>query len=470
MSINHTKILATLGPATSSLEKVCSLIEAGANVFRINFSHGSHDEHAQRIKWVREAGEKLSMPVGVLMDLQGPKFRVGTFVNGPVNLVNGAKFTLDMDPTPGDETRVCFPHPEAIGSLGVGSQVFLDDGNLTLVITEAADDYVVTEVVVGGELGERKGVNMPGNLGKVNPLTEKDMIDMEFGLSQNVDWVALSFVQTAADVIAAKEKIAGRALLVAKIEKPSAVEQFEDIVKVTDAVMVARGDLGVEMPAHEVPGLQKMMIKMCRQYAKPVIVATQMLESMRDKPRPTRAEVSDVANAVYEGADAVMLSAETASGDFPVEAVTMMTDIIREVESDPLYHDSLDTTEPAYEPTIESAISLALKSTTQLLDISAIINYTSSGFSTLQASRERPEAPILSLSHSPETARRLSLVWGVYPLYSEKFELQAEMVNFALAKAVEAGFSKSGDKAVITAGVPFGVPGTTNMLRIETVK
>jgi pyruvate kinase len=213
-----------------------------------------------------------------------------------------------------------------------------------------------------------------------------------------------------------------------------------------------------------------MMIKLCRQYAKPVIVATQMLESMRDKPRPTRAEVSDVANAVYEGADAVMLSAETASGDFPVEAVTMMTDIIREVESDPLYYQVLDTTEPAYEPTVESAISLALQSTTHLLDISAIINYTSSGFSTLQASRERPAAPILSLSHSPETARRLSLVWGVYPLYSEKFELQSEMVDFALAKAVEAGFSKSGDKTVITAGVPFGVPGTTNMLRIETVK
>lgn len=470
MSINHTKILSTLGPATSSLEKICALIEAGANVFRINFSHGSHEEHAERIAWVREAGEKMGKPVGVLMDLQGPKFRVGVFENGPVMLEIGAKFTLDLDPTPGNVNRVCFPHPEAIGSLAVGSEVFLDDGNLRLVVTEASDSHVTTEVVAGGELSERKGVNMPGNLGKVNPLTEKDLVDLEFGLSQNVDWVALSFVQTPADIVAAKKLIDGRALLVAKIEKPSAVELFEDIVKETDAVMVARGDLGVEMPPHEVPGLQKMMIKLCRQYAKPVVVATQMLESMRDKPRPTRAEVSDVANAVYEGADAVMLSAETASGDFPVEAVTMMTDIIRQVESDPLYYQTLDTTEPASEPTVESAISLALQSTTHLLDISAIINYTSSGFSTLQASRERPAAPILSLSHSHETARRLSLVWGVYPLYSDKFELQSEMVDFALAKAVEVGFSKSGDKTVITAGVPFGVPGTTNMLRIETVK
>ncbi|MEZ5524319.1 MAG: pyruvate kinase [Pseudomonadales bacterium] len=470
MSFKHTKILSTLGPATSSLEKICALIEAGANVFRINFSHGSHEEHAQRIQWVREAGEKLGKPVGVLMDLQGPKFRVGVFENGPVKLEVGAKFTLDTDPTPGNVNRVCFPHPEAIGSLSVGSEVFLDDGNLRLVVTEAADDRVVTEVVVGGELSERKGVNMPGNLGKVNPLTEKDLIDLEFGLSQNVDWVALSFVQTPADIVHAKELIAGRATLVAKIEKPSAVEQFEEIVKVTDAIMIARGDLGVEMPPHEVPGLQKMMIKVSRQYGRPVIVATQMLESMRDKPRPTRAEVSDVANAVYEGADAVMLSAETASGDFPIEAVTMMSDIIRQVEADPLYHQILDTTEPVSEPTVESAIGLALQSTTHLLDISAIINYTSSGFSTLQASRERPAAPILSLSHSHETARRLSLVWGVYPLYSDKFELQSEMVDFALAKAVEAGFSKPGDKTVITAGVPFGVPGTTNMLRIETVK
>ena len=461
------KILATLGPAVAGSDDIRQLVEAGVNLFRLNFSHGEHADHAQRYAWVREVERQLDTPIGILMDLQGPKLRVGRFAAGKVNLQRGQAFRLDLDSTPGDVRRVNLPHPEIIEALQPGMSLLLDDGRLRLKVTAKEQDAVITEVIAGGELSDRKGVNVPEALLQLSPLTEKDRRDLAFGLELGVDWVALSFVQRPEDIIEARHLIGDRALLMAKIEKPSAVTHLEEIARLCDAIMVARGDLGVEVPAENVPRIQKDIIRTCRQLGKPVVVATQMLESMRFSPAPTRAEVTDVANAVAEGSDALMLSAETASGDYPLEAVQMMSKIIRQVENGPDFQAQLDVCRPQAEATASDAISCAIRRISTILPVAVLVNYTESGNSSLRASRERPKAPILSLTPSLDTARRLSVAWGVYSVVNARLHKVEDVTRTALSIAQAHGMAKTGDTLVITAGEPFGQPGSTNSLRIE---
>ncbi|AVO55091.1 pyruvate kinase [Ectopseudomonas mendocina] len=463
------KILATLGPAIRDAAHIRQLVEAGVNLFRLNFSHGEHADHAQRYQWVREVERELNQPIGILMDLQGPKLRVGRFAEGKVQLVNGQSLRLDLDATPSDASRVNLPHPEIIEALQPGMSLLLDDGRLRLKVTAKQNDAVITEVIAGGELSDRKGVNVPEAVLQLSPLTEKDRRDLTFGLELGVDWVALSFVQRPEDIVEARELIGGKAFLMAKIEKPSAVAHLEEIAKLCDAIMVARGDLGVEVPAENVPRIQKDIVRTCRQLGRPVVVATQMLESMRFSPAPTRAEVTDVANAVAEGADAVMLSAETASGDYPLETVQMMSKIIRQVENGPDYQSQLDVGRPQAEATASDAISCAIRRISSILPVAALVNYSESGASSLRASRERPKAPILSLTPSLTTARRLTVAWGIYSVVNERLRKVEEVTSTALEIAQAQGMAKRGETVVITAGEPFGQPGSTNSLRIETL-
>lgn len=463
------KILATLGPAIRDAAHIRQLVEAGVNLFRLNFSHGEHADHAQRYQWVREVERELNQPIGILMDLQGPKLRVGRFAEGKVQLVNGQSLRLDLDTTPGDASRVNLPHPEIIEALQPGMSLLLDDGRLRLKVTAKHTDAVDTCVIAGGELSDRKGVNVPEAVLQLSPLTEKDRRDLSFGLQLGVDWVALSFVQRPEDIVEARELIGGKAFLMAKIEKPSAVTHLEEIAKLCDAIMVARGDLGVEVPAENVPRIQKDIVRTCRQLGRPVVVATQMLESMRFSPAPTRAEVTDVANAVAEGADAVMLSAETASGDYPLETVQMMSKIIRQVENGPDYQTQLDVGRPLAEATASDAISCAIRRISSILPVAALVNYSESGASSLRASRERPKAPILSLTPSLTTARRLTVAWGIYSVVNERLRRVEEVTSTALEIAQAQGMAKRGETVVITAGEPFGQPGSTNSLRIETL-
>ncbi|EJO94111.1 pyruvate kinase [Ectopseudomonas mendocina DLHK] len=463
------KILATLGPAIRDAAHIRQLVEAGVNLFRLNFSHGEHADHAQRYQWVREVERELNQPIGILMDLQGPKLRVGRFAEGKVQLVNCQSLRLDLDATPGDASRVNLPHPEIIEALQPGMSLLLDDGRLRLKVTAKQNDAVITEVIAGGELSDRKGVNVPEAVLQLSPLTEKDRRDLAFGLELGVDWVALSFVQRPEDIVEARELIGGKAFLMAKIEKPSAVQHLAEIARLCDAIMVARGDLGVEVPAENVPRIQKDIVRTCRQLGRPVVVATQMLESMRFSPAPTRAEVTDVANAVAEGADAVMLSAETASGDYPLETVQMMSKIIRQVENGPDYQSQLDVGRPQAEATASDAISCAIRRISSILPVAALVNYTESGSSSLRASRERPKAPILSLTPSLTTARRLTVAWGIYSVVNERLRRVEEVTSTALEIAQAQGMAKRGETVVITAGEPFGQPGSTNSLRIETL-
>lgn len=463
------KILATLGPAIKTKDDIRQLVEAGVNLFRLNFSHGEHADHAQRYAWVREVEQQLNTPIGILMDLQGPKLRVGRFAAGKVELQRGQALRLDLDATPGDSRRVNLPHPEIIQALQPGMSLLLDDGRLRLQVTAKQADAVITEVIAGGELSDRKGVNVPEAVLQLSPLTEKDRRDLAFGLELGVDWVALSFVQRPEDILEARELIQGKAFLMAKIEKPSAVTHLEEIARLCDAIMVARGDLGVEVPAENVPRIQKDIIRTCRQLGRPVVVATQMLESMRFSPAPTRAEVTDVANAVAEGTDAVMLSAETASGDYPLEAVQMMSKIIRQVENGPDFQAQLDVSRPQAEATASDAISCAIRRISSILPVAALVNYTESGASSLRASRERPKAPILSLTPNLNTARRLSVAWGIYSVVNERLHQVEEVTSTALEIAQAQGMAQCGDTVVITAGEPFGQPGSTNSLRIETL-
>ena len=464
------KILATLGPAIKGVADVRQLVEAGVNLFRLNFSHGEHSDHAERYSWVREAERQLGQPIGILMDLQGPKLRVGRFAEGKVNLVRGQAFRLDLDSTPGTAERANLPHPEIIAALQPGMNLLLDDGKLRLQVTVKHADAIETTVIAGGELSDRKGVNVPEAVLELSPLTAKDRLDLDYGLQLGVDWVALSFVQRPQDIIEARTLIGDKAFLMAKIEKPSAVEQLAEIAPLCDAIMVARGDLGVEVPAENVPRIQKEIIRTCRQLGKPVVVATQMLESMRFSPAPTRAEVTDVANAVAEGADAVMLSAETASGDYPLEAVSMMSKIIRQVENGPDFQAQLDVSRPQAEATASDAISCAIRRISGILPVAALVNYTESGASSLRASRERPKAPILSLTPNINTARRLTVAWGIYSVVNSSLSKVEEVTSTALEIAQAQNMARRGDTVVITAGVPFGQPGSTNSLRIETLQ
>jgi pyruvate kinase len=465
-----TKIVATLGPASSDPATIRKLFEAGADVFRLNFSHGSHDDHRARHAALRAAEREIGHPIGILMDLQGPKLRVGTFEGGRATLATGASFRLDLDAAPGSGRRACLPHPEIFAALQEGADLLVDDGKLRLRVGRHGADFAECEVVTGGTISDRKGVNVPGVVLPISPLTEKDRRDLAFGLELGVDWVALSFVQRPDDIAEARRLVQGRAGVLAKLEKPSAIERLEEIVDLCDAAMVARGDLGVEMPPETVPGTQKRIVRLCRRAGKPVIVATQMLETMVSSPTPTRAEASDVATAVYDGADAVMLSAETASGQYPVEAVTIMEKIIESVEHDPLYRPIMDAVHAEPEHTAADAITAAARQVAHTVRASAIVTYTTSGSTTLRAARERPDVPILCLTERLETARRLMLAWGVHPVVTADVRSFEEMVSKACHFAKAQGFARSGDRVVITAGVPFGTPGATNVLRLAWVE
>ncbi len=463
------KIVSTLGPASSSREAIQRLFEAGTDVFRLNFSHGTHAEHAERYGFIREVEAKFGRPIGVMADLQGPKIRVGDFAAGRIELLAGASFQLDADLTPGDENRVSISNPEILSSLEPGLDLLLDDGKIRLEVTGVEKDKIQTRVTVGGPLSNHKGVNIPGALLPIAALTAKDRRDLSFALDMGADYIALSFVQRPDDVAEARKLIAGRASVLVKLEKPLAIQHLDEIVEQTDAVMVARGDLGVEAPPEDVPSLQKQIIRAAREAGKPVIVATQMLESMINAPTPTRAEASDVATAVFDGADAVMLSAETAAGKYPLEAVSMMDRIIRRVERDPSYRTYVNRDRRGGSGSAADAITEAAGQVAQSIGAAAIVTFTRTGSTTLRASRMRPTVPILGLTPDLTTARRLALAWGVHSVHSIEIEQFADMVTYATGIAKEQGFAASGQRLVVTAGVPFGTPGSTNVLRIVWV-
>ncbi|MHA1107981.1 MAG: pyruvate kinase [Alphaproteobacteria bacterium] len=465
----NAKIVATLGPASDSPEMIRRLFEAGADVFRLNFSHGSHAEHAQRIAAIRALESEFGRPIGILTDLQGPKLRIGKLVGGTTRLAAGRPYRLDLSQEPGDDNRAPLPHPEVFAALEAGTDLLLDDGKLRLRVTECGEDYALTEIVTGGTLSDHKGVNVPNVVLPVSPLGAKDREDLSFALDQHVDWIGLSFVQRPEDVAEARKLVAGRAAILSKLEKPSAIERLEEIITLSDAVMVARGDLGVELPPEDVPSLQKQIIRACRQAGKPVVVATQMLESMINAPAPTRAEASDVATAVYDGADAVMLSAETAAGNYPVESVEMMERIVARVERDPLYRTILHAEQPDPEATAPDAITAAARQVAHTISAAAIVTFTTSGSTSLRAARERPDVPILCLTESLATARKLAIAWGIQCVVAEDVQDFSDMVDKACLMAGRNDFAKTGQRLVITAGVPFGTPGATNILRIAWI-
>ena len=464
--LRRVKIVATLGPASQDRETITKLFHAGVDVFRINMSHGSHADLRERVETIRAIEKQVGRPIGILVDLQGPKLRVGEFKDGKASLENGQTFVLDSDKTPGDATRVYLPHPEILGSVGPGHTVLIDDGKIALHVVEATPERAICMVDVAGVISNRKGVSLPDTDIPVSAMTPKDRSDLEAALNIGVDWIAVSFVQRPEDIADVKKTARGRALVLAKIEKPQAIARLEEILEVSDALMVARGDLGVEMPIEKVPGLQKRMTRMARRHGKPVVVATQMLESMITAPVPTRAEVSDVATAVFEGADAVMLSAESAAGKFPVESVLMMNRIAEEVERDPVYRQVINAQRAEPEATGADAIAVAAREVAETLDLKAVIAWTASGSSAFRIARERPAPPILALTPNIHTARRLAIVWGVHAVVTKDAHDIADMAKRGCKLSNREGFSQEGDRVIIVAGVPFGSPGATNMLRI----
>jgi len=462
----NVKIVATLGPASSTYEMIRALHEAGADVFRLNMSHGSHDEVRERHRIIRQVERELESPIAILADLQGPKLRVGTFVKGAEELEEGAAFTLDLDEVPGDATRVCLPHPEIFAALKPGSSLLVNDGKIRLRVETCDERHAACVVVAGGTISDRKGVNVPDVVLPLAALSPKDRDDLEFVCQLGVDWLALSFVQRAGDVEEARALADGRAAILSKIEKPAAVEQFEDIVAASDGIMVARGDLGVELPVSAVPPIQKRLVRYCRAAAKPVIVATQMLESMIESPMPTRAEVSDVATAIYEGTDAIMLSAESAAGQYPIEAVQTMDRVATEVENDPTYSQIIAASRSAQGTTVADGIVAAAREIAEKTNIRVICCFTESGTTALLTARERPGVPIIAMTSKRGTARRLCLSWGCNCVMTEELErFKMAVVNAARA-ARAGGFATKEDQIVVTAGVPFNQPGTTNILRV----
>ena len=465
----RTKIVATLGPASSDRAAMAALFAAGADVFRINMSHTPHDRMRELVRIIRNVEQEYGRPIAALVDLQGPKLRIGTFKDDAVALVAGANFVLDADPAPGDLDRVYLPHPEIFTALRPGHTLLLDDGKIRLAVLEASSERAVTRVEVGGKLSARKGVSVPNTVLAFSALTRKDHSDLEAALDAGVDWIALSFVQRPEDIAEAKKIARGRAAVMAKMEKPQAVEHLAEIIDAADALMVARGDLGVELPLEKVPALQKQMTRAARRAGKPVVVATQMLESMISSPVPTRAEVSDVATAIYEGTDAVMLSAESAAGQFPVEAVATMDRIAVEVETDTTYRDIIDAQRTEPEATGADAIAAAAREIAETLDLNAIVCWTSSGATALRVARERPRSPIMSISPNVSAGRKLALVWGVHSVVAEDVRDQDDMVDRACRLAFKEGLAQVGQRIIVVAGVPFGTPGATNMVRIAVV-
>jgi len=465
----QVRILATLGPVSSTPEMIGRLFEAGADAFRVNMSHGDQQSKVAVIAAIRSLEKKYGRPTTILADLQGPKLRVGKFEGGKVELATGSTFTLDRDKTPGDARRVELPHREIFEAIRPGARLLLDDGKLVLRVESHDDTTIVTTVVVGGPLSNNKGLNVPDVVLPMAALTEKDRSDLAFAIDQGVDWIALSFVQRPEDLAEARKLIQGKAALLAKIEKPSAIERLEEIVEQCDGVMVARGDLGVELPPESVPPLQKRIVEVSRRLGRPVVVATQMLESMITAPTPTRAEVSDVATAVYDGADAIMLSAESAAGAWPTESVAMMNSIANAVERDPMHGDRIHFTVTRPDPTTADALAEAAKTIAKTVSAAAIICFTSSGSTARRVARERPSVPLLVLTPKLETARRLGLLWGTHAVHTRDVESFEDMVAKAKRMALRHNIAKAGDRVILIAGVPFRTPGSTNVLHVVRV-
>lgn len=465
----NTRIIATLGPASSTERAIRALFRAGADAFRLNFSHGDQAGHRANIERIRRIEAATGRPIAILADMQGPKIRIGAMAGDGARLARGAAFRLDTGAEPGDARRAPLPHPEVFAVLEPGADLLLDDGRIRLEVTAVDANGVDTVVRTGGLLTDRKGVNVPGAVLPVAALTDRDRANLRFALEAGADWIALSFVQRPEDVAEARKLVEGRAALMVKVEKPAALERIDEIVDLADGVMVARGDLGVELPVSDVPGVQKRLVRLARRAGKPVVVATQMLESMVSAPVPTRAEVSDVATAVYDGADAVMLSAETAVGDHAPAAVSVMNDVAEKVEADPTWRSIMlaEPTDP--EATSADAITAAARQVAGTISAAAIACYTTSGSTALRAARERPPVPILVLTPRTETARRLALAWGLHCVETPDARNTAEMVAGACETARSQGFARAGQRIVITAGVPFGTPGATNLLRIAWV-
>ncbi|MEM8591631.1 MAG: pyruvate kinase [Pseudomonadota bacterium] len=464
--LRNVKIVATLGPSSSDYEMIRKLHEAGADVFRLNMSHGTHEEIATRHEIIRKIEKDVGSPIAILADLQGPKLRVGEFKNGEEELENGASFRMDLSDKQGDAKRVQLPHPEIFQALEAGATLLVNDGKIRLKVDACGPDFADCTVVAGGTISNRKGVNVPDVVLPLKALSEKDRADLEFVCQLGVEWLALSFVQRPEDVYEARALANGRAKVLSKIEKPAAVAAFDEILKVSDGIMVARGDLGVELPVQNVPPIQKRLTRKCRAVAKPVIVATQMLESMIESPMPTRAEVSDVAAAIYAGADAVMLSAESAAGDFPVEAVTTMNNVAEEVESDPTYAEIMAASRTVKRDSIADGITVAAREIAEATEIKAICCFTESGTTAYLAARERPKVPIIALTSNVVTSRTLCLTWGTYCVLTEEVDRFKKAVLAAVRAAREGGFATEQDQIVVTAGLPFNQAGTTNILRV----
>jgi pyruvate kinase len=469
LRLRKAKIVATLGPSSHTFIQILGLHQAGADVFRLNFSHGTHDQHRQTYTILRDIERQVQSPIAILADLQGPKLRIGEFKPGPILLEKGASFTLDTTPDPGDQNRVSLPHPELFNAITPGVELLLDDGKIRLGVERVSPHQIETTVKIGGKLSNRKGVNVPGVIIPISAMTKKDRKDLEFALELGVDWIAISFVQRPEDVLEAKRLIEGRAKLVSKIEKPKAMEHLVDIIDLSDGVMVARGDLGVEMAPEDVPTAQKTIIRQCREAGKPVIVATQMLESMIQNATPTRAEASDVATAIYDGVDAVMLSAESASGQFPQESVSIMNRIMTQVENDPFYHQLVQVYRPSIRSTTHDAMTAAARQVAHTVPIQAIVTFTESGNSVLRETRERPKAPVIALTPQLKTARMMCLFWGTLPILCRPIASLADMVQTASEHLIANTIAAPGDRVIILAGVPFGQQSGTNIMRLVEI-
>ncbi|SNB69957.1 pyruvate kinase [Arboricoccus pini] len=465
----HAKIVATIGPASSSPERLRQLFDAGADVFRLNFSHGTHDDHRAVHKAIRDLEAEVRRPICILQDLQGPKIRVGVIKDGKIEVAAGETVTFVLGKEEGGKAAIPLPHPEIFKAILPGASLLIDDGRVKLKVKELETDKIHAEVIVGGVISNRKGVNLPDTPLDLSPLTPKDRADLAFGLELGVDYVALSFVQKPGDLIEARGLIGDKAALLAKIEKPQALKQIEDIVRLSDAIMVARGDLGVEIPHEDVPGRQKELVRLCRMIGKPVIVATQMLDSMVNAPTPTRAEASDVATAIYDGADAVMLSAESASGAYPVEAVTMMSRIIERTETDGSYRSLIHALHPDLDTTVPHAVAASAAALAEAISARLIVVYTSSGTSAARLVRQRPGITVLGFTPNEQVARQMALLWGVSSLHSRVINTYEEMVEHTRQQAAAAEFAEPGDHVVVVAGIPFGQSGTTNNLRVVQI-
>ena len=467
--MRNVKIVATLGPASNTYDVIRQLYESGVDVFRLNMSHGTHEDTRERYQIIRDIERDLGRPICILADLQGPKLRCGKFKNGSEIIEEGQDFRFDLDPAEGDKTRVCLPHKEIFEALEIGATLLINDGKLSVEVKEFGPDYAICTVNVGGEISNNKGVNVPELILPLAALTQKDKKDLEFACSMGVDWIALSFVQRAQDILEAKELVNGRASVMAKVEKPACVKALDEVIKVTDGVMVARGDLGVELPVQDVPPIQKRIVGACRIAGKPVVVATQMMESMIESPVPTRAEVSDVATAIYEGADAVMLSAESAAGKYPVEAVSTMNAVAIEVERDPTYRTGIEATRSTARSTVADAITAAAREIAETTDVKAICCFTASGTTALLAARERPKVPIIALTPLKGTARKMGMVWGLHCVQTGEVGRFKHAVVSAARAARSHEFATNQDKIVVTAGIPFNTAGSTNIVRVAPV-